>query len=135
MIVSQYRGKYNRLKNNACNTLKKKNAGYREETEFVSRSLARLRHWNHKHIEKEKSMGINTIRLYICHHRILRTIFLHIFRFGYEILVFCWIGLDLILVLIPFCFRFLGSPWKCSFHQFSIFYFVFFFFFPILVLL
>ena len=56
LIVSQYKGKYNRLKNNACNTLKKKNAGYREETEFVSRSLARLRHWNHKHIEKEKSI-------------------------------------------------------------------------------
>ena len=46
----------------------------------------------------------------------IRYIFLHFFfRFGYEILYiefFCWICLDLILVLFPFCFGFLGSPWK-----------------------
>ena len=43
-----------------------------------------------------------------------------LFRFGYGILLFieffCWIGLD--LILIPFCFGLLGSPWKCLFSRF-----------------
>ena len=35
---------------------------------------------------------------------------------------FCWIGLDLILVLILFCFGLLDSPWKCLFSQFFDFF-------------
>ena len=72
---------------------------------------------------------------FLCNWAIRRTgsgtFFSIFFRFGYEILYiefFGWIGLDLILVLFPFCFRFLGSPWKCLFSQFlDIFFFLFFF--------
>ena len=44
----------------------------------------------------------------------LQYVFLHCFQIWVQNITFfdffCWIGLDLILVLIPFCFRFLGSP-------------------------
>ena len=57
-------------------------------------------------------MGINTVTLYICHHQIVETdsdtffsIFLDLgMKYYFLLSFFCWIGLDLILVSIPFCF-------------------------------
>ena len=78
-------------------------------------SLARLR----APLQAERKIyghhRINTIRLYICHYQIVEIGYeILLFRFGYEILLFIeffrCIGLDLILVLIPFCFGLLGSP-------------------------
>ena len=78
-------------------------------TKRVLRSLARLRaslqverknygHQHHYAIHLPPSDSLNQFWY----------VFLHFSRFGYEILLFieffCWIGLDLILVLIPFCF-------------------------------
>ena len=77
----------------------------RERERELSIPSSNLEHCR-KHLEKEKSMGINTVRLHICHHQIVGTssgTFSSIFfRFEYEILLFieffCWIGLDFILV-------------------------------------
>ena len=111
MIASQYKMKSNRLKYSlkVCSTC----------------------------IEREKSMGINTVRLSICHHQIVEPALVHFsqnfldFNMKYYFILsfFCWIGLDLILVLIPFCFGFLGSPSKCLFSQVSDIFFSFLFFF------
>ena len=107
----------NRLKGLEFSQKKKTQHTQRErerEIEFFVPSLDLEHHCK----QKEKSMGINTVRLCIYHHQIVETgtdTFFSIFsRFGYEILLFieffCWIGLDLILVLITFCFGLLGSP-------------------------
>ena len=51
------------------------------------------------------------------------------FRFGYEILLyikfFCWIGLDLILVLIPSCFGFSMKMFVFSIFRYFLLFFVF----------
>ena len=77
-------------------------------------------------------MGINNVRLHICHHQIIRTgsgTFSFIFfRFGNETLLFieffffCCIGLDLILVLIFFCSGFWVLHENVCFLNFSIFF-------------
>ena len=49
------------------------NARYREGRKEFSVPSPDLEH-RCKHIEKEKSMGINTVRLYICHNQIVGTV-------------------------------------------------------------
>ena len=61
-------------------------------------------------------------------------VFLHFSRFWYEILLFikffCWIGLDLILFLIPFCFPSLSLSLFSNIcvHSFFFFFFLGFWF-------
>ena len=86
-------------------------------TERVLRSLARLRALLQAEIKNYGHQHHYAIYLPPSDRRNqFRYVFLHFSRFGYEILLFieffCWIGLDLILVLIPFCFGLLFSITK-----------------------
>ena len=79
-------------------------------------------------------MGINTVRLYICHHQIVETdsdtffsIFLDLgMKYYFLLSFFCWIGLDLILVSIPFCFPSLSLSLFSNICVHSFFFFFFF---------
>ena len=99
---------------------------YRESASFPhqAQSIAASR--------KKKTMGINTVTLYICHHQIVETdsdtffsIFLDLgMKYYFLLSFFCWIGLDLILVSIPFCFPSLSLSLFSNIcvHSFFFFY-------------
>ena len=100
-------------------------------TERVLHSLARLR--TSLQAERKNYGHQHCYALYLPpsdRQNRFRYIFLHFPRFGYEILLFieffCWIGLDLILVLIPFCFPSLSLSLFSNICVHSFFFFFFF---------
>ena len=90
--------------------------GERRKREKIDTEIERQREFSvplpdleHCCKQKEKSIGINTVRLYICHHQIVGTVsgmfFFFLFldlgmKYYFLLSVFCWKCLDLILVLI-----------------------------------